>query len=177
MAIHGYQAVYEAARRNLMQKGIDGSMPQSLGEEAFEILAEQCGNVERLYTVFIRQALRVIAAYQALVSNNNTKPINIAKQYMQEHYQEHITLEDISNQVGFNVSYFATLFRKETDQTIVEYLTEIRIREARNLLRSTRLTVQQICEQVGYRDTKHFLKTFKKETGVSPSEYRKLYPR
>ncbi|MDD3214727.1 MAG: response regulator [Eubacteriales bacterium] len=177
MALSGYHVICDAARRNLMQKKIGADAALVSGEEAFQILAEQCGSVERLITVFRQQALGVIAEYQALVSSNNTRPINMAKQYIQEHYQEHLSLDEISEYVGFNPSYFATLFRKETNQTVVEYITEVRIRQAREMLRTTRLTVQEICEAVGYRDGKHFLKTFKKDTGVSPNEYRKLYPR
>ncbi len=177
MAVGGYRAVYDAARRKLMQDNRIGDGGEIGGEDAFQTLAEQCGSVERLFSVFRQQALGVMTEYQALVSSSNTRPINMAKQYVQEHYQEHLSLDEISEHVGFNASYFATLFRKETNRTVVDYITEVRIKQARELLRTTRMTVQEICEAVGYRDGKYFLKTFKKETGVSPNEYRKLYPR
>lgn len=177
MAISGYHAIYDATQRNLMQKNIADAAKRIRSEAAFQTLAEQCGSVERLFSVFKEQALGMIGEYQELVSSSNTRPINMAKQYIQDHYQQHLSLDEISEHVGFNPSYFTTLFKKETGQTVVEYLTETRIKQARQMLRTTRMTVQEICEAVGYRDGKHFLKTFKKETGVSPNEYRKLYPR
>ena len=177
MALDGYHAVRGAAQRSLIQSGLAAGQKALPAETDFQNLAEQCGSTARLLQVFEQQAAAVVTDYQALLASNNTKPINMAKQYIQEHFASHLSLEEISDHVGFNPSYFATLFKKETGQTIVEYLTEVRIQQARHMLRTTRLTAQEICDAVGYHDSKHFLKTFKKMTGISPNEYRKLYPR
>ena len=177
MVLEGYHTVRAAAQRSLMQSEPAVETRELPSEESFQSLAEQCGSTARLLQVFEQQALGMVADYQALISSNNTKPINMAKKYIQEHFAGHLSLEEISDYVGFNPSYFATLFKKETGQTIVEYLTDVRIQQARQMLRTTRLTAQEICDAVGYHDNKHFLKTFKKATGISPMEYRKLYPR
>ena len=177
MVLDGYHAVRAAAQRSLMHTELALEQCGLPGEAVFQNLAEQCGSTARLLQVFERQALGMITDYQALISSNNTKPINMAKKYIQEHFAGHLSLEEISDHVGFNPSYFTTLFKKETGQTIVEYLTDVRIQQARQMLRTTRMTAQEICDAVGYHDSKHFLKTFKKATGISPMEYRKLYPR
>lgn len=98
-----------------------------------------------------------------------------AKQYIHAHYKEPLSLEDVSRQVGFNASYFSTLFKKECGMGFVEYLTDVRINQAKELLRDTHISVAEICELVGYNDLKHFTKTFYKYTGVKPGEFRKLY--
>ena len=84
-------------------------------------------------------------------------------------------LEDVSTAVGFNATYFSTLFKKETGQNFMDYLTELRISKAKELLCGEELSVQDVAEQVGYRDLKYFSRLFKKLTGVSPSDYKKLY--
>lgn len=95
--------------------------------------------------------------------------------YLQEHYNETVRLEDVAARVGFNSAYFSTLFKKETGKTLSEYLIELRISRARNLLTDTDEPVSDISEQAGYTDLKYFSKIFKRKTGLTPSEYRKLY--
>ena len=65
--------------------------------------------------------------------------------------------------------------KKETGQNFMDYLTELRINESKALLCRNDLSVQDVAEAVGYRDLKYFSRLFKKITGVSPSDYRKLY--
>lgn len=80
------------------------------------------------------------------------RPITEAKHYIQQHYQEALRLEDVSTAVGFNATYFSTLFKKETGQNFMDYLTELRISKAKELLCGEELSVQDVAEQVGYRD-------------------------
>ena len=77
--------------------------------------------------------------------------------------------------MGFNATYFSTLFKKETGQNFTDYLTELRIGKARELLSGDKVSVQDVAEMVGYSDLKYFSRLFKKSTGVSPSDYKKLY--
>ena len=104
-----------------------------------------------------------------------TRPIRVARQYVQQHYHEPITLEQVCEATGFSVSYFSALFKKETGEGFVKYLTRVRISHAKELLQQTNLPVAEICARVGYNDIKHFTQMFKKETNLSPAQYRKLY--
>ena len=94
---------------------------------------------------------------------------------MQQHYSEPITLESVCEAVGFSPSYFSALFKRETGENFVRYLTRVRIDRAKELLQQTNLSVAEVCARVGYNDLKHFTQTFKKETSLSPAQYRKLY--
>ncbi len=105
----------------------------------------------------------------------DNRPIRIAKEYIQRNYMKPIGLEEISEMLGFNLSYFSALFKKETEKNFLEYLTEVRISNAKELLRETNLSITEICNKVGYLDQKHFIATFKKYAGIKPGEFRKLY--
>ncbi|MDR0596301.1 MAG: response regulator [Clostridiales Family XIII bacterium] len=109
------------------------------------------------------------------IGDANGRPVTNAKLYIKEHFAEPIAIDDIAEAQGFNSSYFSTLFKKETGSTFSEYLRGVRMDEAKRLLKETNSSVAVICELVGYNDTKHFSSSFRKATGVKPSEYRKLY--
>ncbi len=108
-------------------------------------------------------------------SDAETKPIRQAKKYMQDNFHKPLTLEDVSDIAGFNPAYFSTLFKKVTGENFLEYLSSLRMKEAKELLMDSRLSVPDIGEKVGYSDSKYFVKLFKKTTGLTPQEYRKLY--
>ena len=68
-----------------------------------------------------------------------------------------------------------TLFKKETGKNFLEYVTELRIQNAKNYLIQTNYDIAEVASAVGYNDLKYFSKLFKKTTGLNPSEFRKLY--
>jgi len=113
--------------------------------------------------------------YQNQKSLENTRPIRMAKQYINTYYYKPLTLEMIGKEIGLNPSYFSSIFKKETGISFVDYLNEIRIEHAKHLLLQNHRSISQICEAVGYHDMKYFTKRFKKSTGLSPTDYLKLY--
>ena len=99
--------------------------------------------------------------------------IDTAKQYLAEHFESNdVSLNTIAAQVGVSSSYFSSIFKQETGQSFVEYLTKLRIDKACELLRCTTLRTAEIGERVGYNDPHYFSATFKKVTGVSPKDYK-----
>lgn len=103
------------------------------------------------------------------------RPVRLAKSYIQNHYSEQITLEEVSREVGLSPAYFSVLFKKETELGFAKYLMNTRMEQTKVLLRETNLPVAEICRKVGYNDLKHFTHTFEKTVGVKPALYRKLY--
>lgn len=106
---------------------------------------------------------------------DSARPVRKAKCYIQNHYGEQITLEEVSEEVGLSTAYFSVLFKKETEVGFAKYLMNVRMEQAKILLRETNLPVAGICKKVGYNDLKHFTHTFEKIAGVKPAVYRKLY--
>ena len=103
------------------------------------------------------------------------KPVLEAAAYIKEHYGEKLSLEELSEKSGFNMNYFSELFKKETGKNFTAYVAEVRMEEAKRLLRDTNDAVYEIAEKVGYKDTKFFSQQFAKIVGIKPAEYRKLY--
>ena len=112
-------------------------------------------------------------AIPGLKKGDKSKYVLQAMDYIGQHYGEQaISVGAIAQHLGLSESHLSHLFRKETDYTILNYLTRYRIHKAMELLRDCRLKVYEIAEQVGYRDITYFSSTFKKVTGMSPSEFQ-----
>lgn len=141
----------------------------------FDRKTEFCSTYENLFRLLQDACLQGLEELRARLDQEKVRPIALAKRYIEEHYAEPLSLDEVCSQVGFSASYFSTLFRKETGQTFLEYLSEVRIEEAKKLFRETRLTMEAICQMVGIHDYKRFAKNFKKVNGISPKEYRNLY--
>lgn len=93
--------------------------------------------------------------------------------YLEENYKNRITLEDISTHVGFSKEHFCRFFKKNFSMSFVTYLNQMRIKKAEYLLLNTNLKVIDIALESGFEDTNYFTSIFKKETKMTPSDYRK----
>lgn len=107
------------------------------------------------------------------VYDQNKRKIRMALEYIHENYQKDLNMAQVSNHVCMNYSLFSLTFKEYTGVNFVNYLKDIRIREARRLLAETDWKISDISHKVGYENDKHFMKIFKNICGVSPSDYRK----
>jgi two-component system response regulator YesN len=99
--------------------------------------------------------------------------IRQAKEYIEQHYMDpDLSLNDVAARASLSASHFSMVFSQETSQTFKEYLTEIRMTKAKELLRMTTLRSADIAYKVGYNDPHYFSSVFKKHTGLSPLEFR-----
>ena len=103
----------------------------------------------------------------------NKQKMKQAIEYIRENYNKELNMAVVSNYISMNYSLFSFAFKQYTGTNFVNYLKEIRIKKAKELLESTDLKIIEISCEVGYENEKHFMKTFKAVCGVSPSEYRK----
>lgn len=93
--------------------------------------------------------------------------------YIREHYKDDIDFSLLSSKMGFSSAYLTKLFNKYVGETPLKYLTDIRIQAAKHLLSNTSLPIREVGEKVGYPDQFYFSKTFRKQTGMNPTAYRK----
>lgn len=135
--------------------------------------AAQCDTTERLFErlqdYVLERLERATSGQEAAIHGL----MQSAKRYMEQHYMDPISLEEVAAQVGFNPSYFSTVFKKNCGEGFVDYLTGIRVGEAKKLLCNAEVPITEICFQIGYRDLKHFNRVFKRLTGLTPSEFKR----
>lgn len=94
--------------------------------------------------------------------------------FLNTNYEEQVTSQIIEEKFGANFDYLNRIFKKNMDKTIFQYLSEVRIAHAKELLSSTSLKVSQVGEQVGFIDGGYFSKFFKQHTGNTPLEFAKI---
>ncbi|MCQ2082481.1 MAG: response regulator [Lachnospiraceae bacterium] len=98
--------------------------------------------------------------------------INVAKDYIMNNFSKDISLDDVSRVVGISPYYFSKIFKEGCGENFIEYLTNIRIEKAKELLSDTDMSMKEICSMCGYSDPNYFSRTFKKNVGVTPTEYK-----
>lgn len=107
------------------------------------------------------------------LTEEKNRSVELAKEYIEEHYYENLMQVDVAQRVGISAGYLSTLFQKQLSIGFVDYLNEIRIEHACTYLRQSYLKTYEIAYKVGFKDEKYFSKVFKKIKGQSPSEYRR----
>lgn len=130
------------------------------------------GNLKGLLKKYLSEDME---ARLKILETESVKPIRQAKQYIEEHYNEKIVLEDIAHIVDLNPVYFSVLFKKETGFNFTTYLVNIRMEMAKQMIRTSNKTIAAIADEVGYKDTRYFSQIFTKTVGVKPALYRKLH--
>ncbi|WP_127586354.1 response regulator [Paenibacillus koleovorans] len=100
--------------------------------------------------------------------------IDEIKAYIDEHFDEQLTLTSIADSFYLHAHYLSQLFKKKTGVTFLHYLTHVRMEQAKQQLVSTDLKVYEISRLVGYEDSKYFSKIFERTVGMKPSEYKLL---
>ncbi|MGN0416076.1 MAG: helix-turn-helix domain-containing protein [Agathobacter sp.] len=97
------------------------------------------------------------------------------KEYLDEHYTEKLSLEELSRRFFINKYYMVKLFTEAYGTTIRAYVNALRVTKAKQLLRFSDMRMEEIGCEVGFEDPNYFSRMFKKVEGMSPSEYRKLW--
>ncbi|RKP53065.1 response regulator [Cohnella endophytica] len=96
-----------------------------------------------------------------------------AEKIIRNRFSENLSLQIVADEVHVTPVWLSKLFKKEKKKTFLEYLTDVRILKAKEMLGDVKFKIYQISYQVGYKDPVHFTKLFKKQSGVTPKEYRK----
>lgn len=129
-------------------------------------------NYEELRTWFITKIQDVCRNITVKKAESSTNIIQCAKDYIDQNYNKDISLDEVSREINISPYYFSRLFKEESGQNFIEYVTNVRIEHAKKLLSETDKSMKEICSEVGYADPNYFSRTFKKNVGVTPTEYK-----
>lgn len=98
--------------------------------------------------------------------------LNPVIEYINNHYEEELTVTGLANRFYMSPSYFAHFFKNKTQKSVVEYINEVKIKHAKAFLEKTDMTISEIATATGFNDTNYFARKFKAITGVTPSRYK-----
>ena len=123
----------------------------------------------------IRLAETPVHAAEGAFESENMTFLRIVK-YIHQHYADDLSLNTLADALHVTPGYASRLFSRESGTTYRRYLTELRIEKAKELLNTSSLSLAEVCDRVGFNDYFHFLKTFKRLTGISPGKYAGCAP-
>jgi two-component system response regulator YesN len=142
-----------------------------IGEGISWIVLIESYNLDELHSFLCRQISFFFASLEN--TKNEKKQVLAIKNYIAKNFtSDTLSIGDISGYLHMSASHVCTIFKKETGDTINNYITEYRLNKAKQYLRETLLTVADISVKVGYRDNSYFGRIFRKHVGVTPNEYR-----
>ncbi|PYI54364.1 helix-turn-helix domain-containing protein [Paenibacillus flagellatus] len=135
---------------------------------------QSCATVDdfvRFFETFLGEACRLVAR-----KKEESHPVKRAVlDYLHRHYHEDISLETAADRLNMSAGYMSKLFKEQTGMNFSDYLNDLRMEKAKELLRDTDLKIQHIAEKVGYYNVNSFIRMFKKTIGVPPGEFRRMH--
>ncbi len=157
--------------RSAVEAGADSEHTLDLCHECRNMIGQQ-RNIDELCSWLsgaLNQFMDMVFRY---ASTRHANAIHHCAQYIETHYYEKITLEQLSGMVYLSPAYLSRIFRQETGVPFQLYLNKVRILKARELLSEGDLLLSDVSEAVGFEDQSYFTKVFKRMTGVTPLFYR-----
>ena len=153
-------------------------------DDRFQLFEEMYQNLEMGYSpenleyvsfclMHFLASLKYINQFREIKKVRETDFIQKSISFMKENMEKHLSLEEISTQIGYSPSHFSMLFKKQTGHSPLTYFNLLKMQQACLLLDTTDMKINQICYKIGIEDTYYFSRLFSKIMGMSPREYRK----
>lgn len=176
------QIITSDEARNLLENSSGVYQPASESSNIIhkmlnEIISDQAnsGTLHSDYVATLLNCMLMIILRQVPMCERPEKQLRISKvmKYIRQHYQEDITLEDLSERFFVSTFYLCREFKRFTNSTIMQYINNVRIMNAEIMLLNTEKKITEIAIETGFSGNTHFYRVFKSYSGMSPSEYRK----
>ena len=140
-------------------------------EQMFRYLQAESTN-EHLISLQISKILAWLASAEETAFGS--KLFDPVIRHIKEHFDEEIMLDDLMEICGLSKSYFIREFKKQVGSTPHEYLLAYRLRQAKQMLQTSRQSIEEIAEACGFNSTSHFARAFKKENRMTPTDFRNI---
>ncbi|GAA0076468.1 response regulator [Clostridium sp. CTA-5] len=151
---------FEFLQKALQIKADDYLLKPLKPEKVIEILSEYIKNNEK----------------QSLDENlSNEDKLKLALIYIEKNFKTDITLKNVADYMNYSTTYFSKSFKKYVGVNFNKYLTDLRMKEAKSVLKKTNVSINDLAFNLGYNEPNYFCKVFKKIAGITPSEYRDKY--
>lgn len=140
--------------------------------EYYHYQIENADYLQNIVQMLLDFTLKVINEIHNMRYNNPKALINQAINFIQHHYEEKISLDDVAQKLNLSKHYLCSAFKKVTGENMSLYINKLRIEKAKSLLLESDSRIQEIFEEVGYSNQQYFSKVFKKITGITVTEYK-----
>ncbi|NLO98790.1 MAG: response regulator [Clostridiaceae bacterium] len=142
-----------------------------------EFFWEEISKANTIYEIedYILNKINTFFEILAHKKNNNSIVLSITKYIHNNYSNNDLTIKDIAAYTFLTPNYLCLVFKKETGKTINQFITEIRIEKAKELLKDRQIKLYEIASLIGFSDANYFAKTFKKLEGINPSDFREKY--
>ena len=168
--------------RTTLKEALD-EFEEITGHTSSAGISNTCSDLTKLYDCCMEAKKAVslnmftdmnrILKVETVENNLYSRKINEAIKYITSNYSKDISVESAANALYISSSYLMHLFKDNLGKTFNECLTEVRINAAKELLSNPKYKVYEVCDKVGYNDIKYFSQIFKRQTGMTPSEFSK----
>lgn len=152
---------------NTINKNIDISLMSR------EIL-DKFDNIDEIIS-YLYTTIADIMDIQKPLDTNCKDRIILIQEYIENHFQDDLSVNEIAYSFAINPNYLSTIFKEETGKTVIDYITATRMKNACMLLSKTKARVTDISKSIGYNDPQYFFRVFKKNIGMTPLEYREKH--
>lgn len=176
LTLYNIKHIFSHLLSDILRTQYERHCPKSIIDQGIYLLYNfsTCTLQKDVSDQFFEYCSLIITSFHKVTSIEDI--MQQAGAYMKEHFQEDITLNKLSHLYHLNLSYFSTSFKVFMGKNFNEYLTEIRMENAKKLLNDQKIKIRDIASLSGYSDTGYFSKAFRKYTGMLPNEYRKQLP-
>jgi len=169
--------IYEEIERttgNLIPMPDPNEMHEAIGDMLSRMRSERRMNESETSATIYGMLMKLLDKSGASGDGGTGHPVvDRAITYIQSHLTDRLSVDDISANAGYSPSYFSHIFTSETGMSPYQFVVKSRVEHAQQLLKTTRLAVQEIAFQCGFNSAANFCYTFRRVTGASPHEYRK----
>ncbi len=157
--------------RAAIEGGVSPSVAYTLNDHYMQLI-EECGSIAETSNTCSALLEDYVQRVRQEKNNTLSGQIRSACDYITIHIREKLSIAALADQAGYTEYYFSHKFKQETGCSVADYIKREKIRQAKLLLSGTKMSIQEISDELSFGSRSYFSSSFQKETGLSPSEYR-----
>lgn len=164
--------IYQINQIRLSFKELENQEEVPINLYSFYQMVDVCSDINELHDILEEASKSLVQKIENYNQSSIHTTMQLSLDYIHQNYHIPMTLDDLAKHAYVSTFYLSRLFKKELGKNFIDYLNELRINKAKELLIESDLKTYEIAEKVGITDPHYFSRLFKKHTGISPTEYR-----